>query len=699
MKKRQTISLNYLNLCILIVMALFFVRIIIQIAYISLSPKVDGISLKEFANNRNTKEETLYASRGDILDKNGDVLATTVNSYTIIAYLEPSRTTDKNDPKHVIDKEMTAEKLSEFLGADYEYILSRLNKKSYQVQFGSKGKNITESLKNKIEALELPGIDFIEGKQRNYKMSSFASYIVGYASNKDGDITGELGIESYYDKELSGKDGKRTYQTDAYGYQLPNAEVLVEESKDGSDIYLTLDSNIQLIAENLVTNLTKDYEMDWMVFSVMDAKTGAILANSTYPNFNPNDLNTITSYMNPLVSYEYEPGSTMKIFSFASSMEEGKYKGDDEYKSGKIEVADVTISDFNEGQGWGKISFDTGFAYSSNVAATNLALDLGTDTLKNYYKMLGFGSKTKIELANEVAGKINFKYKSELATASFGQGITVTPIQMMQALTTVTNDGVMLKPYIVEKIKDRNGKVIYDGKRTEVKKVYSKETTDKMKELMHDVVYDGLSTTWQPTKTEMAGKTGTAQIAGTGGYLKGENDYIRSFAGFFPYENPEYVIYVAVKRINSGASTIAKEVTKAVDSMVSYLGIVKKEVNETTKIVKLDNYISKETKKTIDNLKDKKLNIITIGDGEYIINQFPLKNNKVIEGSKIFLMTNSKNILLPDFTGWTYNEVLTYASLSGIEIISDGYGYVTKQSVPVDTKVVDNMKVEVTLNK
>ena len=159
------------------------------------------------------------------------------------------------------------------------------------------------------------------------------------------------------------------------------------------------------------------------------------------------------------------------------------------------------------------------------------------------------------------------------------------------------------------------------------------------------------------------------------------------------------MIYVAVKRINSGASTIAKEVTKAVDSMVSYLGIVKKEVNETTKIVKLDNYISKETKKTIDNLKDKKLNIITIGDGEYIINQFPLKNNKVIEGSKIFLMTNSKNILLPDFTGWTYNEVLTYASLSGIEIISDGYGYVTKQSVPVDTKVVDNMKVEVTLNK
>ena len=696
MKKRQTINIH---LVILIVMALLFVRIIIQIAYISLSPKVDGITLKEFANNRNTKEETLYASRGDILDVNGDVLATTVNSYTIIAYLEPSRTTDKNDPQHVIDKETTAEKLSELLNADYDYILERLNKDSYQVQFGSKGKNITESLKNKIEALELPGIDFIEGKQRNYKMSSFASYIVGYASNKNGDITGELGIESYYDKELSGKDGKRTYQTDAYGYQLPNAEVLVQESKDGSDIYLTLDSNIQLIAENLVTNLTKDYEMDWMVFSVMDAKTGAILANSTYPNFNPNDLNTITSYMNPLVSYEYEPGSTMKIFSFASSIEEGKYKSDDTFMSGKIEVADVTISDFNKGQGWGKISFDTGFAYSSNVAATNLALDLGTDTLKNYYKMLGFGAKTKIELANEVEGKIGFKYKSELATASFGQGITVTPIQMLQALTTVTNEGMMLKPYIVDKIEDRNGKVTYDGKRTEVKKVYSEKTMDKIKELMHDVVYDGLSTYWQPTKTEMAGKTGTAQIAGKGGYLEGDNDYIRSFAGIFPYEDPEYIIYVAVKRINSGATTIANEVTKAVDSMVSYLGIVQKEVNEETKIAKLDNYISKETEKVKEILKNINANVVTIGDGKYIINQYPLKNTKIIEGSKVFLITNNKNILLPDFTGWTYNEVQTYASLTGIEITANGYGYVTSQNIKAETKVTEDLKVEITLNK
>lgn len=695
MKKKRVIKVHK---PIVFIMALLFIFIIIKLCYVGLSSEVDGINLKEFASNRNTKEETLYASRGDILDKNGDVLATTVNSYTVIAYLSDSRTTNPNKPEHVVDKEYTAKCLSELLGADYDYILDRLNQNKYQVQFGSKGENITESLKNKIEALQLPGIDFIEGKQRNYKMSSFASYIVGYASNKDDQITGELGIESYYNKELSGKDGKKTYQTDAYGYQLPNVDVLTEEAKDGSDVYLTLDSSIQLIAENLVTDLTKEYDMDWLVFSVMDAKTGAILASSTYPTFNPNDLNTITSYMNPLVSYEYEPGSTMKIFSFASSMEEGKYNGQDTYKSGKLPVADVVISDFNKGLGWGEITYDTGFAYSSNVAASLLGLSLGTDTLKNYYKTLGFGSKTGIELANEVKGKINFTYKSELATASFGQGITVTPIQMLQALTTITNDGVMLKPYIVDKIVDNTGKVTYEGKRTELKKVYSKSTTDQIKKLMHDVVYDGLSTYWQPTKTEIAGKTGTAQIAGKGGYLEGEYEYIKSFAGIFPYDDPEYIVYIAIKRINTGTSNIAKEVTKAIDSMASYLGIVKKEVTTDTKIIELDNYISMEALPVSESLKEKELNVILIGDGKYIINQYPNKSNKTIAGSKVFLVTNSSNITLPNFAGWTYNEIKTYASLTNLKVNLNGYGYVTTQNIPEGTKITSDLVVDITLS-
>lgn len=696
MKRRLTVKFNK---AIIVAVALLFVIIIVQLGMISLRTNVDGINLSEFADNRNTKKDVLYASRGDILDVNGDVLATTVNSYTVIAYLSPKRTTDKNEPHHVVDKETTAAKLSEILGADYDYVYRQLNKSSYQVEFGSKGKNITESTKNKIEALELPGIDFVEGKQRNYKMSSFASYIVGYASNKDGDITGELGIESYYDKQLSGKDGSRTYQTDAYGYKMPNTNELIEEATDGSDIYLTLDSNIQLIAENLVTNLTKEFEMDWLIFSVMDAKTGAIVASSTYPNYNPNNLNTITSYMNPLVSYEYEPGSTMKIFSFASSMEEGKYDGSKKYKSGKTEVADVVISDFNEGYGWGDITYDTGFAYSSNVAATNLALDLGIDKLTNYYKALGFGAKTGIELANEVAGKIKFTYKSELATASFGQGITVTPVQMLQGLTCITNDGTVLKPYIVDKVVNKDGKITYDGKRTELKKVYSKETTEKMKKLMYNVVYDGLSESWRPTKTTMIGKTGTAQIAGRGGYLKGDRENIRSFAGVFPYDNPEYIVYIAVKRINTGSTSVARELTKAVDAIVSYKGIIDKKIDTGSKIITLDNYISDETATTIESLKNKGLNVIQIGDGKYVTNQYPLKKTKVLENSKVFIMTNSKKIVMPDLTGWSINEISTYANLTGLNLKTEGYGKFISQSIAPGTEIKENMELLATFQK
>lgn len=697
MKKKVTVKVPKV---IIFIVAFLFVVIIFRLSYVSLSNSIDGIDLHEFAENRNTKSDVIYAKRGNIYDKDGNTLASVVNSYTIIAYLDEKRTTDKKNPEHVVDKEYTAKILEEILGIEYDYALKQLNKDAYQVEFGSKGKEISESTKNKIDALNLPGIDFISGQKRTYSMGSFASYIIGYAKTQDdGDIVGELGIESYYDEDLSGTDGKSTYQTDAYGYTLPSAEVITEEAVDGNDIYLTIDSNIQLFAETLTSNLAKDYEMDWMIFTVMDAKTGAIVASSTYPNFDPNKLN-ITSYMNPLVSYAYEPGSTMKIFSFASSIEEGKYNGEETFDSGQKVVDEVTtIKDFNK-TGWGKISYDTGFAYSSNVAATNLALDLGVDKLTDYYKKLGFGNKTGIELANEVKGKISFQYKSELATASFGQGITVTPIQMLQALSTITNNGVTLKPYIVDKIVDNSGNVVYDGKRTELEKVYSKETTDYMKNLMHNVVYDGLSTYWQPSKTIMIGKTGTAQIASpSGGYLKGENDYIRSFAGIFPEDDPKYIVYIAVKQIDTSAKNIAKELTKAVDDIVSYLGLENTKNNIEEKIIKLNNYISAEVTTTVEELKNKKLNVYVLGSGKYIINQYPLKDTKVFENSKIFLLSNNTDFILEDLTGWSLNDVMTYSNLLGISFITDGYGYVVSQSITPGTLITSDMNLSLTLSK
>lgn len=686
---------------IIFIVAFLFIAIIVRLSYVSLSSTIDGINLKEFANNRNTKSDTIYAKRGNIYASDGSTLASTVNSYQLVAYLEESRTTNPSNPQHVVDKEGTAKALDEILGMGYEYALKRLNTDAYEVLFGTKGNDISESKKNKIEALDLPGIDFRSSIKRTYSMGSFASYIIGYAKKqKNGDIVGELGIESYYDEELSGTDGKSTYQTDAYGYTLPSANVVTEEAVDGDDIYLTIDSNIQRFAEDVTNNLSS-YGMEWMIFTVMDAKTGAIVASSTYPNFNPNELN-ITSYMNPLVSYEYEPGSTMKIFSWATSIEKELYNGSDQFKSGQIKLKDGTIiKDFNK-DGWGYINYDTGFAYSSNVAATNLALELGVENLTDYYKQLGFGKKTGIELANEVKGKINFHYDTELATAAFGQGITVTPIQMLQAMTALTNDGTILKPYVVDKIVNDDGEIVYDGMRTEVAKVYSKETVDYVRNLMHDVVYNGLSSSknWQPSKTTIIGKTGTAQIASkNGGYLKGQNDYVRSFAGIFPEEDPKYIVYIAAQQINTGASNIAKEFRKAIDDIVSYLGIENKVDNIEEKIINLNNYISHEIVTTVEELKGKKLNAYVLGNGKYVINQYPLKNTKVHEESKVFLVSNSKDYVMEDVIGWSLNEVMTYANLLGIELVTSGYGYVTSQSIEVGTLINEGVSLSVTLSK
>ena len=276
MKKRVTIkSKKYF----ILVVAFLLCAAIIKMFYIALSPSVDGINLSEFASSRNEKYKTIYAPRGTIYDVSGEALAISVNSYKLIAYLAPSRTTDMNNPKHVVDKERTAKELSKILGMDENTILSYLNKDAYQVEFGTKGKNLTELVKRQIQDLELPGLDFIESTQRYYKMGDFASYIIGYARNNDeGEIKGELGIESYYNENLSGINGYHQYQSDAYGYQLPNVPSIEVDAQKGDDIYLTIDSNIQLIMENAMSKLEKGGSFDFALFTAIIVIFKAIFA-------------------------------------------------------------------------------------------------------------------------------------------------------------------------------------------------------------------------------------------------------------------------------------------------------------------------------------------------------------------------------------------------------------------------------------
>jgi len=700
MKRRVTVKSS---MYVLLIVAFLLCSAIGKLIYVAVATNVDGVNLKKFAASRNTKTKTLYASRGSIYDSAGEALALSVNSYTLIAYLSESRTTNPDNPQHVVDKEHTAKKLASVLDMEEAEILERLNQENkYQVEFGSKAKNLTEVVKKKIDDLELPGIDFIESTQRYYKMSNFASYIIGYAkTNDEGEIVGELGLESYFNKELSGKDGFITYQSDAYGYQLPNVPAISEEAVSGSDLHLTIDSSIQLIAENAMHDLDDAYDFDWGIITVMDANTGAIVASATSPSYNPNDLNTLESYLNPLVSYSYEPGSTMKIFSWASAIEEGYYDGEKTYTAGQIDVADVTISDFNK-MCWGKITYDRGFVCSSNVGATNLALDdqMGGTKLKEYYSKYGFGSPTDIELSGELAGDIDFKYKSEIASASFGQGITITPIQMLQALTALTNDGQMLKPYVVSKIVDDKGNITYEGKKTVVDEVMKPSTAKKIRDLMFQTNYEGLSKIWQPETVKMLAKTGTAQIASPeGGYLKGQYDNIYSIAGIFPDENPKYIVYAAVKKIVGSQRNVADMVTQAVDEIAAYANI-NEDVNTSYKenIVTLDNYSSLKTEDVKKQLENKKLNVIVLGTGDYVTSQYPKKGVKVVNGSNIFLITNKDDYIMPDIRGWSLSDVNVLSKLTNINLTYSGYGYVESQSLEAGRLINKGSLLNVSLN-
>ena len=700
---------------------LFFVFFLIfgilfaRYCYLALSTTVNGHNIQEFAANRNTVSKILQAKRGTIYDTEGNILANNVTSYTIIAYLDEKRST-KSQINHVEDIEATAEALAPILDADKNKIVDILqkgkDKKRYQVELGTMGKDLTELKKGEVEELNLPGIDFEESYKRYYPNGDFASYILGYAKTnekkeEDGSITttidGELGIEAKFDKELKGTDGYLSYQRDRFGYKIPDTKETRIDAVNGSNIYLTLDASIQRFTETAVKTIEEKYKPDWSIISVMDAKTGDILASSSTPSFDPNKRN-ITNYENPLVSNAFEPGSTMKIYTYMCALEKGTYKGTDTFKSGSIKVEDATIKDWNN-TGWGTINYDKGFEYSSNVGISYMLQSfIGREDLKNCFEKYGFGKSTGVDMARELSGKLGFRYPVEVANAGFGQGIQTTPIQHLKALSMIANDGKALTPHIVSKIVDPNtGKTTYKRKVELSEQLASKETIAKMKELMYNVINsedrEATGRRYKIEGFEIIGKTGTAQIydSRNGGYLKGSNAYVYSFAGMYPKDDPEIIIYAAVKRPNVGATTVLSEpIVELIKNISKYKKMFTSITNkDSMKSIKLDSYINKKTENVKLELANSKINTVVIGNGEKIINQYPAKGETVLSYDKVFLITNDNSKKMPNLIGYSRSEAIYLMKTLGYEYEIEGYGYVTSQSIAAGKDV--NGKVVIKL--
>ncbi len=718
MKEKNELKKIRFNRFYYIVFFLVFAIIVYRISILTLSTVVEGTNLQSFANQRVTRKDILESKRGSIYDVNGNVLAQNVSSYTLVAYLSDSRTKDPSKPQHVVDYEYTASELATVVDLTEEQILYYLSKKEsnpnlYQVYFGNKTRNLTELKKSEIEALNLPGIDFVETQERYYPYGDFLSYTIGYATKKtitseieasEEKLVGEMGIESYFDNDLTGNNGYTLYQKDRNGYKIANTTEVTVDAVDGKDIYLTIDSNVQFFVEQAVAKMLTKSSADWIGIMLADAKTGAILASYSYPSFNPNTKN-IKSYLDLNTSIAFEPGSTMKIFSFMAAIENGVYDGNEQYKSGVFIAKDKTeIGDWDR-KGWGMITFDQGFALSSNVAIMNIiSKHMNGEMLKDYYKKLGFGSKVGIELPNEATGKIDFKYETEILNAGFGQGITTTILQNIQALTSISNNGILLKPYIVDKIVDSDtNETIYQGKKKELGKVASTETVTKIKKLMGDVINGTSSTStgyyYYMEGYDFIGKTGTAQVANTNG--KGySSNIIRALAGMYPGDDPEVLIYIAIKDPSSGTTPIKEMVQEIIKNTSKYLKIYDETATEKKELekIKLDSYLNKKVNDIKEQLNSKDIKVVVIGDGDTIVEQYPIKNTIITSLDKVYLKTNYENIKMPNIIGYSQKDFNILISFLNIPYEQEGIGYITNQSILPGTEIKDEDRLYVTFS-
>ncbi|MGG0656004.1 penicillin-binding protein [Rummeliibacillus pycnus] len=697
----------------LIIYGLLFFLMFFRIFYIQVTGQAEGQKLAAKATARYEKTKTITADRGNILDKHGQVIAEDAISYRLVAVVNPKASKGTKKVMHVENPKKTAAILAQYIDMDEDEIYKKLtpkNKETYQVEFGSAGRDISHATMKEISKQELPGIIFMEDKKRFYPNGTFASNLIGIARKDNDDpqapAVGKMGLESIYNKELSGVNGSVQYKSDLLGYLLPNSEKMVQPAKDGDNVYLTLDKTIQNFLEDSMSKVYNQYKPKSMIGIVADPKTGEILAVSQRPTFNPQTGEGLdNSWINAMTETTLEPGSTMKTFTLATAIEEGKWNPNDTYQSGQYKVYDRTIRDANQ-VGWGRITYLEGIQRSSNVGMANLLEKIGDKTFIEYMKKFGFGQKTGIDLPNEATGKILDEYPINRVTTTYGQGSTVTPIQLIQAETAIANDGKMMQPYVIDKVVDPNtGKIIKEHKPTVKGKPISAETAKQVRETLATTVTSekGTAQKFASKEYEVAGKTGTAQIPNpSGGYYWGKNDFLYSFLGMAPVKDPKLIMYIAVERPNLGVTEVGSEPTSKVfntvmESSLKYLNI-KPSNTVSTKSVQMEDVVGKESDEVITNLESNSIQTVMIGSKGKITDQYPQKGQSVLPKSHAFIKT-SGNISIPDFKGWSLRDILTYQSLSGIEIKVQGDGYVQSQNIKAGTVYDGNKKLVLTLKK
>ena len=688
--------------------------------YIQVTGEVQSVDLINYAEKLRNKEEVLLAERGKIVDRNGMVLADNKPTYRLYAIVRESFSDNSPYPLHVEDASYTAKQLAQYIDLDEDEIRRIIENgkanqdKVFQVEFGQAGNQISEEVKNQIEELKLPGINFNRELVRFYPNGEFASYVLGFTELRKNENTnqqemvGAYGIENIYEEYLKGTPGYVKYQRDKYGYKLLNANEFIQPPKDGDHVYLTIDQKIQTFLEDAMTTVQEEYEPTQMIAVVMNPKTGEILAMSNRPTFDPN-LRNVENWYNDAISYPFEPGSTFKIFTLAAAIEEGVYNGSETFMSGQFRINENFRPIHDWRSDWGEITYDEGVIRSSNVSFAKLVWEkIGTEKFLEYLHAFHFDRETGIDLTGEIVGKIVYQYPMEKITAAYGQGSTYTPIQLMKAATALVNDGNMVKPYVVSHVVDsQTNETIFKNETEYVGKPISGETADQVIDILAQTIYseNGTGQRYQLEDFTTFGKTGTAQIPDpeTGKYMTGQSNYIFSFLGMAPKDDPQLLMYVAVKQPNvthysEGSIPVSYIYKKVMENSLHYLDVDPDTEQDEYAVekIELNHIVNKSVDSVLNEYRKFGIDVVVIGNGDKVIDSYPVEGKTILPNSRLLIVTNGE-LTIPDLTNWTLRDVLLLRELLNIEIDFIGNGFVTKQSIPEGSVITENTHLVVEL--
>ncbi len=652
---------------------------------------IHGEQYTQMAVAQRMRPQTIDAQRGNILDRNYKVLAMSIGADAVYAL-----------PESIKDMEGTAQQLAPYFDMSEASLLKLLQSKKSGSVWLARG--LSPETTQAIKTLALPGIRIIKRPQRYYPQGSLAAHVLGIAGS---DNQGLEGIEYYYESILKGVPGKLATERDASQRHIPGGASEFIQPQSGHDLVLTIDSVIQYVAESHLKEAVLSSKSDRGLVLVMDPNSGQILANAIFPTFDPNNYQEVTTdrRRNVAITDQYEPGSTFKFVTAAASLDLGLAYNSRTFNSGAYwEIGGGRVRN-SDGRTNGNITFLESLERSDNIVFAQLAVEMGAERFYPYIREFGFGQRLGVDFPGEVSGTVASPTRSgqllQWANTGFGQGIAVSPLQLLTAISAVANGGMVMQPQFVKEIRDSQGRLVQAVEPQILGRAISESTAMEVSQLLRSVVVNGNGNRADLPGYYVAGKTGTAEVPKGGAY--GE-ERIASFIGFAPVDDPALAILVVLynPKVESayGGVLAAPVFRDIMGESLEYLGIKRRQVDkERSQLVIVPNVSNFSKTEAQVRLDQDNLRWAFEGEGALVADQTPSPGARVPAQTTVTLFfydpEAQEEVLVPSVLGLSMRDASMKLAEAGLKIRIDGSGIANSQSPKAGTKLPKGATVEV----